>query len=191
MYNYISGKVAELGDNIAVIDVGGVGYELIVSRYCALTLSVGKDAKLYAYLSVKEDGMSLIGFYSKEEKAMFLRLITISGIGPKVAIGILSGLALNDLTAAIVSCDYKMLGGIKGIGKKTAERIVLELKDKLGEEFASADIVGGVTAETNEDAIMALMALGYTKQEAANSIKKIDTKGKSVEDIIRAALKRG
>lgn len=190
MFNYISGKVAEIYDNVAVIDVGGVGYELIASRFCIGALRVGANAKLYAHLSVKEDGVTLIGFYSKEEKAMFLRLISISGIGPKVAIGILSGLSLNDLTAAIVSCDYKMLGGIKGIGKKTAERIVLELKDKLGEEFASSDIGGG-DATANEDAVMALMALGYTKQEAVNSVKKIDTQGKSVEDIIKAALKRG
>ncbi len=190
MYNYICGKVIEVGDNMTVVEVNDIGYELIISRYCAAGLRIGETAKLYAYLSVKEDGIALLGFYSKEEKAMFLRLITISGIGPKVAVAILSGLSLNDLTAAIVSCDYKRLGTIKGIGKKTAERIVLELKDKLGEEFASVDECGLAVNEANEDAVMALMSPGYTKQEAVNAVKRVDTKGKSVEDIIRAALKR-
>ncbi len=190
MFNYISGKVTEIGENFAVIEAGGIGYELIVSRFCGAGLKLNDFAKIYTYLSVKEDGVTLLGFYSKEEKAMFLRLLSISGIGPKVAIGILSGLPLNNLSTAIVGGDYRLLSGIKGIGKKTAERIVLELKDRLGAEFDSTDAVGSVLGE-DEDAVLALMALGYTKQESVNAIKHVDTNGKSVEEIIRAALKRG
>lgn len=193
MFNYISGKVVEKGVGFVVLDVNGIGYELIVSNNCAAGLDIGSTAKLYAYLSVREDGISLLGFYNKEEKAMFTRLISISGIGPKVAIGILGGLSLNDLTAAIVSGDYKKLSGIKGIGKKTAERIVLELRDNLGREYASVEpAVGGANpSEINEEAILALMALGYNKQEAIGALKKVDTNGKSVEDVILAALKNG
>lgn len=192
MFDYFTGTVKELGISTAIIETNGIGYEFTVSKYCINSLKPEQSAKIYSYLSVREDGISLFGFYSREEKAMFMRLISISGIGPKVAIGVLSGLALNDLCSAIVGGDSKALGGIKGIGKKTAERIVLELRDKLGEEFNIGSDVGGfVHGEINEDAVLALMALGFTKQESANAIKRIDTNGKTVEEIVRAALKRG
>ena len=194
MFDYFTGIVKDLGLNTVVLETGGIGYELTVSRFCINSLKLEDKAKIYAYLSVREDGISLFGFYSKEEKAMFTRLTSISGIGPKVAIGILSGLALNELCAAIATGDAKALSGIKGIGKKTAERIVLELRDKLGEEFNfGAEISGGVIqgSDIGEDALLALMALGFTKQESINAIKRVDTNGKTVEEIIMAALKRG
>lgn len=190
MFAYFEGTITDIGINTVVLETGGIGYEFTVSTFCINSLKVGSKAKLYSYLSVREDGVSLFGFYGKEEKAMFLRLISISGIGPKVAIGVLSGLSLNDLSAAIAGGDSKMLGKIKGIGKKTAERIVLELRDKLGQEFgAIGDIAGGAN-ETNEDAVLALMALGFGKQEAVNAVKRVDVNGKSVEEIIKAALKQ-
>lgn len=192
MYNYFSGIVKELGINSVVIETCGIGYEFTVSRFCINSLKLEDKVKIYAYLSVREDGVSLFGFYSKEEKAMFMRLTSISGIGPKNAIGILSGLALNDLCIAIANGDAKALSGIKGIGKKTAERIVLELKDKLGDEFAvSASEIPNGNIDVNEDAILALMALGFNKQESINAVKRVDANGKSVEEIVRAALKRG
>lgn len=194
MFNYFIGTVKELGLSTATIETNGIGYEFTVSKYCINNIKIGDVVKLFAYLSVRDDGVSLFGFYSKEEKAMFLRLTSISGIGPKSAISILSGLAFNDLCVAIAHGDAKALSGIKGISKKTAERIVLELKDKLNEEF-------GLMSESNkndvvqsneaEDAVFALVALGYGKQEAANAVKRIDTKGMLAEEIVKAALKRG
>ncbi|MBR2967950.1 MAG: Holliday junction branch migration protein RuvA [Clostridia bacterium] len=192
MFNYIFGTVKELGVNTVVVEACGIGYEFTVSRFCINTLKLEDKVKIYAYLSVREDVVSLFGFYSKEEKAMFLRLTSISGIGPKNAIVILSGLALNDLCIAIANGDAKALSGIKGIGKKTAERIVLELKDKLGDEFAISSVeVPNGNIDINEDAILALMALGFNKQESINAVKRVDVNGKSVEEIVRAALKRG
>ena len=123
---------------------------------------------------------------------MFMRLISINGIGPKAAIGILSGLKLSELTFCIVNGDYKSLSSIKGIGKKTAERIILELKDKLDEELQEID--GSVStsdaSDLKNDAIDALVALGFNKQEAASAVKKVDSTGKTVEEIVMLALKR-
>ena len=193
MFDYFTGIVKDLGLNTVVLETGGIGYEFTVSRFCINNLKLEEKAKIYAYMSVREDGISLYGFYSKQEKAMFLRLTTISGIGPKVAIGVLSGLAIDELSIAIVNGNHKALSGIKGIGKKTAERIVLELRDKMGEEFALGgdSSVAVVQSDISDDAIMALMALGFTKQESINAIKRVDTAGKSVEEIVMAALKRG
>ncbi len=193
MFDYFIGTVTELRPNTVVLEVGGIGYEFNVSRFCVNDLKPNDNVKLYSYLNVYEGGMSLFGFYSKEEKAMFLRLISISGIAAKGAIGILSGLSLNELCVAIASGDSKALSAIKGVGKKTAERIVLELHDKLGEEFSM-----DTSAESNvlqsdigDDALLALMALGFSKQESVNAIKKIDVKGMTVEEVVKAALKRG
>ncbi|MCH5163973.1 MAG: Holliday junction branch migration protein RuvA [Clostridiales bacterium] len=193
MFDYFTGVVKDLGPNTVVLETGGIGYEFTASRFCINNLKLEDTVKLYSYLNVYEGGMGLFGFYSKEEKAMFLRLISISGIAAKGAIGILSGLSLNELCVAIVGGDAKALSGIKGVGKKTAERIVLELRDKLGEEFSiGADVAGGfVKGDVGEEAILALMALGFTKQESLNALKRVDTNGKTVEEIIKAALKRG
>ncbi|MBR2971107.1 MAG: Holliday junction branch migration protein RuvA [Clostridia bacterium] len=192
MFNYFTGIVKDLGLNTVTVETGGIGYEFTVSRYCLNNLKIDDKIKIYAYLSVREDGISLFGFYSKEERAMFLRLTSISGIGPKNAIGILGGLSLNDLCASIASGDFKALSAVKGIGKKTAERIVLELRDKLGEEFSiGGDSVSAAVSDLNDDAVLALMALGFTKQESVNAIKRVDASGKSVEEIVKAALKRG
>ncbi len=193
MFDYFIGTVKELKINTVVLEVGGIGYELNVSNFCLNELKLEGNVKLYTYLNIYEGGISLYGFYSKEEKAMFLRLISISGIAAKGAIGILSGLALNDLCVAIASGDAKAISKIKGVGKKTAERIVLELRDKLGEEFAvdqkSNDAV--LQSDIGDEALLALMALGFSKQESINAIKKVDINGKTVEEVVKAALKRG
>ncbi len=193
MFDFFIGTVKELGLNSVVLEVGGIGYEFNVSSFCVNNLKLGDNVKLYAYLNVYEGGMSLFGFYSKEEKAMFLRLISISGIASKGAIGILSGLALNELCVAIASGDAKALSGIKGVGKKTAERIVLELRDKLGKEFSVDSYVpeNSVQSDVGDDALLALMALGFSKQESINAIKRVDMNGKTVEEVVKAALKRG
>lgn len=191
MLGYISGIIKDIGISTVIIDNNGIGYEISVSRFCLNTLKQNEQAKIYTYMYVREDEINLFGFYSLQEKDMFLRLVGISGIGPKVALGVLSGLALNDLCIAIASGDAKSLSGIKGIGKKTAERIVLELKDKLNEEFSISTDNVFVQTDNGEDAILALVALGYSKQESINAVKNIDPTGKSVEEIVKAALKRG
>lgn len=191
MYNYIEGIISEVADNYLVVDVGGIGYEIIVSSYCLNELGkIGKSAKIFTYLAVREDDMSLYGFYSKSEKAMFLRLISVSGIGPKLAISILGGISIDGLATSIISADTLSLNHIKGVGKKTAERIVLELKDKIGKEFEiSAAAMTNVTLAINEDAVLALMSLGYTKQEASIAITKVKGENLSIEQIIMQALK--
>lgn len=192
MYDYFVGKIANVGVNDIVIETGGIGYVMTVSKYCINTLKLGEISKLFAYLSANENGIALYGFYSKEEKAMFMRLISINGIGPKAAIGILSGLRLSELSFCIANGDFKSLSSVKGIGKKTAERIILELKDKIGEELQGLSDGETLSANTDlkDDAVEALMALGFNKQEATAAIKKVDSDGKTVEQIVMLALKR-
>lgn len=191
MFDYFIGTVKDIGENTVVLECNGIGFEFIASKFCLLNLKLNESAKLYAQLCVREDAVNLIGFYSKQEKAMFSRLNTVNGIGAKGAIAILSGLSLNELCAAIASGNVKSLSTIKGIGKKTAERIVLELREKLTDEYN--DVLPGefVKTDINEDAVLALIALGYSKQEAVNAVKRIDTANKTVEEIVVAALKRG
>lgn len=192
MYDYFIGKIADIGVTDLVIERSGIGYVMTASKYCLNSLKLGETAKLFAYLSANENGVSLYGFCSKEEKAMFMRLISINGIGPKAAIGILSGLKLSELTFCIVNGDYKSLSSIKGIGKKTAERIILELKDKLDEELQEIDgsMSTSNASDLKSDAVDALVALGFNKQEAASAVKKVDSTGKTVEEIVMLALKR-
>lgn len=193
MYNYISGKIVSVDENLVVVDAGGIGYEILCSARAVGEL--GKEGivhKIYTYLNVREDEMSLYGFSDKREKSFFLKLISISGIGPKVAITILGSAKLDDLIKAIALGDLGTLSKIKGIGKKTAERLVLELKDKL-----SVDITDfGITTDSmshigsvNEDAVLALMSLGYSKQDATIAVSKVEMVGMTVEQIIMRALK--
>lgn len=191
MFDYFIGTVKSLGVNDLVLEVGGIGFDFTISSFCSAKLKIDDTVKVFSYLAVKEDDMSLFGFYSKEEKAMFLRLISISGIGAKGAIAILSGLNLNELCAAIASGNCKAISSVKGIGKKTAERIVLELHDKLSDEFSiGVDVPNSLKGEEDE-AVLALMALGMTKQESVNAVKRVDTNGKTVEQIVMAAFRRG
>ena len=191
MLSYIKGKVTEAGENTLVVECGGLGYELLVSRGAASAAAVGSEVKLPVYLSVSETGVSLYGFKDAAEKDMFLKLIGISGIGAKMAIGILSGMGVNDLIAAIARSDVKGLSGIKGIGKKTAERIALELRDKIGAEIADMSEKVGVTPDIvpDEDAVLALMALGFNKNEAVSAVARVHGEGLTTEQIVFMALK--
>ncbi|KAI4453661.1 queuine trna-ribosyltransferase [Holotrichia oblita] len=174
-----TGNVVERGENYIVVEASGVGYELTVSAFCLDKYAkTGEIYKIPVHLNVREDEMRLFGFKDNAEKNMFKKLITISGIGPKVAIAILSGIPLDELAISILNNDTKNLSKIKGIGKKTAERLVLELKDKFSEEYGQIDIAASCNvpvSRVNEDAIMALISLGLSKNEAINAIAKINT----------------
>lgn len=194
MFSYIEGKYVTSAPNLAVIDVNGVGFAVSTSMYTLGNLKTGEKTKLYTYLSVREDALELFGFQTEEELRCFKLLISISGVGPKAALSILSSTTPANLALAIATEDTKVLTNAQGVGKKLASRIVLELKDKMlksGTEFSSGDLqmpsmpaAGGSEAE----AIEALMVLGYSKPEAIKAIGGVPA-GSSVEDIIRYALK--
>lgn len=191
MYDYIKGKITEIYENTVVVETCGVGYELNVSTMAIAELSQKTgEVKVYCKLCVREDDMSLFGFYSKSERKMFLQLIEISGVGPKLALTVLSGMSVESLAAAVARADVKLLSKIKGVGKKTAERIVLELKDKVETSGATDGVV--VTAPTvsvNEEAVMALMTLGYNRAEASDAVARVQKEGMTLEQIIFSAIK--
>lgn len=176
MFNYINGEVVELNGTNVVLDVGGIGYELSVSAYTLADCRVGKKQRLYAYLQVKEDGVALFGFSTAEEKTMFLRLISVSGIGCKVAQSILSGMDSNSLANAIFNADTKQLTKIKGLGKKTAERLVLELKEKIILDASAMElpIASNPDLQMNkdvQDAIAVLCSLGKSQADAEKLVE--------------------
>ncbi|MBQ2714763.1 MAG: Holliday junction branch migration protein RuvA [Clostridia bacterium] len=191
MYAFITGNLVSEGVNEIVIENNGIGYLLYVSGTTIVKLKQQPmPVKVYTYLNVKEDEMSLYGFYGEDEKDMFMKLISVSGVGAKTAIQILSGASVQDLTVSIASCDTSRFSKIKGIGKKTAERIVLELKDKVStlpllNNPVSETPVFSSTAE--QEAESALMALGFSKAEAHRAVKSVSG-AESAEDIIKQAL---
>ena len=193
MFQYVEGKCAAVGQNLAVIDVNGVGFAVSTSMTTLGNLKAGEKVKLYTYLSVREDALELFGFSSEEELRVFRLLISISGVGPKVALAILSVTTPSSLALAIATEDLKTLTNAPGVGKKLAGRIVLELKDKMLKEsagFPSGELSVPIpTGDGKEsEAVEALMVLGYSRPEALKAIGGAPT-GSSVEDIIRYALK--
>ena len=195
MVGYLKGKVIYSGEGIVLLDVNGVGYEVVCSGALFARLVNEKQGEAYTYLQVREDGISLYGFVSLEEKNMFLKLISVSGVGPKMGISILSGLNIGDLAVAIASSDVKMLSTVKGLGKKTAERIILELREKVSSlSLPSAGVPSAPVSEKigdrEEDAVVGLMSLGYTRAESVRAVKGAVERGaESVEDIIMSALR--
>lgn len=195
MFNYLCGEIVEFGISTVVVDVNGVGYELSVSGYTMADCKLGQKQKLYAYLQVKEDGVSLYGFSTLEEKNMFLRLISVSGVGCKLAQAILSGIDSNSLALAIFNGDTKMLTKVKGLGKKTAERLVLELKEKVVVD--AADMVLPITQnpdlQINKDmsnAIAVLCSLGKSQADAEKLVEAAAKLGASTtEELINMAFR--
>lgn len=200
MYAYIKGIVADRNDQQIVIENNGIGYLI----NCPLGISaeiggLGDEVIVYLYQSVKEDDISLYGFKSRDQKEMFLKLITVSGIGPKVAHSICASLSAEQIAAAVMSGNIALLTGVKGLGKKTAERIILELKDKLKNQLSSASQVTSMpvaasTARADDsgvmqDAVGALIVLGYKDQEAAEAVASAYEEGIGLEDLIRKSLK--
>ncbi len=200
MIAYLKGKVLTLTAETAILEVNGVGYEIYCSGGAFRKLVIGEIAELYTYLQVKEDGVTLFGFASTREKELFLKIVSVSGVGPKLGISVLTGLSADELTQAIATADVKRLSAVKGLGKKTAEKIVLELHGKISAaEVMSAsgtDLTAGVAAAPlsaqDEEAISALMGLGFTKSESAQAVKRArDNGATTVEDVIRKALQGG
>lgn len=194
MIGYIKGKILSLSPEVALIETsGGVGFEVLVSDSAFNSLSGKKEGEVYTYLQVGENGCALYGFSSPEEKNMFLKLITVSGVGPKMGIAVLSGMNVGELAAAIATSDVKRLSSVKGLGKKTAERIILELREKVTAVELPASKGGAplpVVADGDEDAVVALMTLGFTRAESERAVSRAKAGGAaSVEDIIMTALK--
>jgi Holliday junction DNA helicase RuvA len=190
MYSFISGRVAEVSEDTVTVENHGIGYELSVSAFTAARCEVGSTVSLYCRLSVREDGVSLLGFYDKTERQLFLRLISVGGVGPKAALTVLSGLPVSDLAAAILTGDIKTLSRIKGVGKKTAERIVLELKEKVATLVAGVDITVNTAASGVIEATEALTALGFSRTDAVLAVNGVENAEKlTAEELITSALR--
>lgn len=193
MYAYIKGSLEEKLNDYIVVEASGVGYKIYMSSTSIEKVGeLGNIVKIYTHHHVREDNISLYGFLSNEELKMFELLLSVSGIGAKSAIAILSQITPSSFTFAVISNDVDKLKKIPGIGAKTAARIILELKDKLKTEQAiEPNDKTEVTTDTQEDTqevIAGLQMLGYNRKEIEKAIEKIDTKGLSIEDIIRKAL---
>lgn len=200
MISYLRGTLAAFEEDKVVIDVGGVGYGVYMSGQAMGRLpSVGKEVKLHTYLNVKEDAMQLYGFLSRDDLAVFKLLIGVNGIGPKGGLGVLSALSPDDLRFAVLANDVKAICAAPGIGKKTAEKLILELKDKMKLEDA-LDHIASDTAEAvldaeshgrvQSEAVQALVALGYGSTEALRAVKKVEVnESMEVEDVLKLALK--
>lgn len=197
MFYYLSGTVAEIEANLAVIDCGGVGYACSTTNYTLSQLKKGERAKLYTYMNVREDAVDLFGFASQSELHSFKMLIGVSGVGPKAALSVLSSTTPGNLAMSVVMGDEKALMAAPGIGKKIAQRIILELKDKLAKEQQSGSLeVGGISIPTVQqssktgEASAALAVLGYGSQDIAVALRGIDIENLPLEEIIRQALKK-
>lgn len=194
MFYYINGTVTVLDTNLAVLDCGGVGYACYTTGNTLSQLQLGKQSKLFTYCHVKEDAFDIYGFSTKEELNCFNRLIGVSGIGPKVALAILSTVTPSQFTLAVVTGDEKSLTMAQGVGKKMAQRIILELKDKLaGEQMEySAGSSTVITPNSNNkasEAYAALASLGYSQSEIGAALKGLDIENLSLEEIVRHALR--
>jgi len=196
MYSYISGTLADMQEGLVVVDNHGIGYEIWVSNSTLVSMpTMGKPVKLYIYHNIKEDEEALYGFATPAEKTMFVKLIAVSGVGPKLALSVLSGISVQSLSTCILTGDVKSLAKIKGIGKKTAERIVLELKENVGEDsvLLSAASVGTAANmpvdNVAADAIQALESMGLTRSDVYEMVLKARQTTSDVSEIIRTVLK--
>ncbi len=192
MYAYLQGKFTYKTPALVYIDVNGIGFEVNISLNTYSHIQSLEQGKLYTHLQVKEDGHILYGFFDKGEKEMFLLLVSISGVGAATARMMLSSLKPEELSRAILQSNVKLLESVKGIGKKTAERLVLELKDKIGKYSPDANLSVQVGNSLEQDALNALTALGIPRSQAEQSIQKIILAEPSVlklEDLIKKALK--
>ena len=193
MIDFVIGKIIEINDNVVVVENNGIGFEFFVSMTTLVGLKEGNTVKFFTYLQVREDGFSLFGFASRDEKKMFLRLISVGGVGPKVALSVLSGVSINEIAMAILNNDTAKLTRVKGLGKKIAERIILELKEKISpieaiganEKTSQAKI-----SKEGEEAICVLMSLGLSNADATSRVRKcIETGYSTAEEILSHALK--
>lgn len=197
MISYIKGELADVFDGGIVVEANGVGYGIFISgRVANLLPPMGSEVKIHTYLNVREDAMQLFGFLTRDDLEIFRLLIGVNGIGPKGALGILNALSADELRFAVIAGDVKAITKAPGIGKKTAERLMIELKDKLSaEEFLERSVSGGgewIENETDvqKEAVQALVALGYSSTESMQAVKKTGLQNASVEEILKQALKK-
>ena len=197
MFHYINGTVAELEPNLAVIDCGGIGFALNVSLNTVQSIKLGEKSKLYVYESIREDAFELFGFATKTELHCFELLIGVTGVGPKAAMAILSTTTPDGLIAAVMNGNEKVITAAPGIGKKLAQRVLLELKDKVGKiDGGVSDVVsnvpvmpaGGVDKQL-ADATAGLLVLGYSQTEINAALRGTDTSGMSSQEIIKLVLR--
>lgn len=197
MFYYIEGKVAHLDKNLAVIDAGGVGFALNTTVNTLSRLRTGERARLYTYMNVAENVMDLYGFFELSEKRCFEMLLGISGVGPKAALSVLSVCTPESLAMAVVTENEKMLTAAPGVGKRGAQRIILELRDKIAKEMptlsagpgAASPVPAGVPGKKLNDITGALTVLGYTPQEITAALHGLDIESMSVEEAVKVVLK--
>jgi len=192
MYAYLEGKFTYKSPAQVYLDVNGVGYEVNISLHTYSAIQQLNQGKLFTHLQVKEDGHILFGFFEKEEKEIFLQLISVSGVGASTARMMLSSIKPEEISKAIVQGNVKLLESVKGIGKKTAERLVLELKDKVTKSVTSSGFAVPIVNSIEQDAAIALTALGISKSQAEQAIQKIIKLEPDIhilEDLIKKALK--
>ena len=197
MFYYIEGTVTVIGQNLAVIDAGGVGYACMTTMSTLSHLETGKKARLYTYCYIKEDAFDIYGFHDLSEKRCFEQLISVSGVGPKVALSILSSCTPETLALAIINDDEAALTIAPGVGKKLAQRIILELKDKVSKETAAMKSSGyvphggdaGAPGGKLRDAAAALAVLGFSQGEISGALRSVETETLTTEEIIRDVLK--
>lgn len=198
MIAFIKGKVVDITEEAVILENNGIGYRIFTSSMVQTQISTGNEVKLYTYLNVREDAMQLYGFLTKDDLKVFKLLITVSGIGPKAGLSILSVMSGNDLHYAVMSGDSKAISKAPGVGAKTAQKVILELKDKLKLEDildASENVeISGISegqADIMKEAALALAALGYSQTEAMKAVRRCEiTETTTVEDLLKLALKK-
>ncbi|MBD5157098.1 MAG: Holliday junction branch migration protein RuvA [Butyrivibrio sp.] len=199
MITYVKGELSEIYGNYIVVETGGVGYEMMVpSSITGALPALGSDVKIYTYQYVKEDALDLYGFLSRDDLNIFKLLITVNGIGPKGALNILSVITPDDLRLAVLSDDVKRIQSAPGIGAKTAQKLIIELKDKLSLEDVLTKGVSGGAAQSaqnangpRDEAIEALVALGYSSSESIRAVREVEiTEDADGEAVLKAALKK-
>ena len=202
MIGYVKGILEEADDQCIIVDNHGIGYRIFVpGSVFSGAIPIGQEVKIYTYLNVKEDAMQLYGFLSKDDLEMFRLLLNVNGIGPKAALGVLAGLTADELRFAVLSDDIKTISKAPGIGKKTAQKLILELKDKLKLEDAfekklaheqeAASVSGFLIHDGRQEAAEALIALGYSSTDAMKAVRKVtDVSPDDVEALLKAALKQ-
>lgn len=193
MIGYIKGKLLSVQDNVVILENNGIGYEIACSRQALNNILADNGGDVFTYMAVREDGVFLYGFNSIEEKNMFLKLISVSGVGPKMGITILSNMEIGELAIKIATSDIKGLSSVKGLGKKTAERIIVELREKVDAEATlekTEKMEKIELSKEDDDAVYALLSLGFTKSECVDAVRKAKEQGaNSIEQIISFALR--
>ncbi len=197
MFYYLEGPITLIEQNLAVVDVGGAGYACFTTMHTLSHLEIGKKARLFTFCNIKEDAFDIYGFFDTREKRFFEQLLTVSGVGPKAALSILSSGTSESLAIAIINDDERALTMAPGIGKKIAQRVILELKDKIAKEsmglkasgFSPVSAGAGTTGTKLSDAASALAVLGYSQNEIASALRGMESETLTVEEIIRNVLK--